>query len=97
MVLREWFNFFNPNVVVRVHTSYLYSNKDKPHITHHHLKSMGAFINALAAEAPSVKLSAATSVAVHAKKDYVPTRSGFVALSKNEVESKRRSAYAYAF
>jgi hypothetical protein len=57
---------------------------------------MGALINAFTSVS-EVKTPAAPRVAVHAKKDYIPARSGFVALSKQDVESKRRSAYAYAF
>lgn len=57
---------------------------------------MGFLVNALALDAEA-KAPATTPVAVHAKKDYNPAKGGFVALSKQDVESKRRSAYAYAF
>ena len=59
-------------------------------------KAMGMLINALAPDC-SVKNAVAPAAAVHAKKDYNPAKSGFVAISKSDVEDRRRKAYAYAF
>ena len=59
-------------------------------------KPMGMLINALAPDC-SVKEAVAPATAIHVKKDYTPAKSRFVTLTKDEVESTRRKAYAYAF
>jgi hypothetical protein len=58
---------------------------------------MGIILDSFISEATNKNRTDTTPVAVHAKKDYVPTITGFVAISKQDVEAKRRSAYAYAF
>lgn len=56
---------------------------------------MGILLNASAPD-NEVKRNAPLSVAVHTKL-VCAVKAGFVTLTKHEVETKRRSAYTYAF